>query len=282
MSQDGFWDSDEAMSEAEVSSAVAEIEQQSLYEDKDSNESFDEETTEDFEADLEVLKNARLRLEQGKLYEMLLKHNLFEGVDAEPKAIANVQKELRAFIKERLEVLVGLRPDPRLKPAQQMSEAVAGLSDVEMQVLKEFLGKAVGSKKTEIVKNTQTKILNPIKSGNANVKVNPVKNSKPAPKTKNEEGPGLTKPPSQMTIEELREYNKNISMRQKGKKPITPSKKLPMPDSEQSAKLYISRIQSDPGQGVIGAILSKMNKPLGIIEDVGDGGINDDSNDSRM
>ncbi|HXF28340.1 MAG TPA: hypothetical protein VN457_00695, partial [Chlamydiales bacterium] len=56
-----------------------------------------------------VIYNARLRLEQAKLYELLINHNLFEGVDASEQAIKNVQNELKFYIVKRLEILLGIR-----------------------------------------------------------------------------------------------------------------------------------------------------------------------------
>jgi len=56
-----------------------------------------------------VVYNARLRLEQARLYEMLINHDLFSGVDADPNAIHNVQNELKHYIVARLEILLGLR-----------------------------------------------------------------------------------------------------------------------------------------------------------------------------
>src|SRR5271157_590352 len=58
-----------------------------------------------------VLTDARLRLEQGKLYELVMKHDLFEGVDADPKAVKNVQKEIRAYAQERMEIMLGMRQE---------------------------------------------------------------------------------------------------------------------------------------------------------------------------
>lgn len=56
-----------------------------------------------------VLSDARLRLEQGRLYEMIMNHDLFAGMDSEPKAMKNVQKQIRNFAKEQMEVMLGMR-----------------------------------------------------------------------------------------------------------------------------------------------------------------------------
>lgn len=63
------------------------------------------------EDDSEILIDARLRLEMGKLYEMIMKHDLFAGVDADPKAVKVVQKEFRAYAQERMEIMLGMRQE---------------------------------------------------------------------------------------------------------------------------------------------------------------------------
>ncbi len=65
-----------------------------------------------------VLSDARLRLEMGKLYELIMKHDLFEGVDSDPKAMKTVQKEIRSYAQERMEIMLGMR--------QEKQEAAAG------------------------------------------------------------------------------------------------------------------------------------------------------------
>lgn len=74
----------------------------------DPQESHDEEEEEDYS---EVLSDAQLRLEQGNLYQMIMNHNLFEGSDSDPKAIKNVQREIRNFAKERMEIMLGMRKE---------------------------------------------------------------------------------------------------------------------------------------------------------------------------
>lgn len=58
-----------------------------------------------------VVTEAMLRLEQARLYEMLLKHNFFDGVRLNPVAKQNVEQELKKFILDRLEILLGIKQD---------------------------------------------------------------------------------------------------------------------------------------------------------------------------
>jgi hypothetical protein len=89
------------------------VQQEAQYADPGYDEEYEtEEPTEEVEDFSEVLSDARLRLEQGRLYEMIMKHDLFEGVDADVKAVKNVQNEVRSFAKERMEVMLGMRQEP--------------------------------------------------------------------------------------------------------------------------------------------------------------------------
>jgi hypothetical protein len=87
-----------------------------------------------------VLSDARLRLEQGRLYEMIMNHSLFDGVDADGRAIKNVQNEIRSFAKERMEIMLGMRLEP--------SRNVDGLSvalpfnSLEVEVLRSLASTA--------------------------------------------------------------------------------------------------------------------------------------------
>jgi hypothetical protein len=226
----------------------------------------------DLEDDTELLTNARLRLEQGKLYEMLLNHDLFASVDADARAIKNVQKEIKNFIKERLEVLLGLKPDPKLIPQiHQVNAASLPFSDLEIELLKRFLIKmskgatekadhpsaavTVAPAKMESrispLSNTQTK----------NSTIKPITKNKPVifeqPKNSKKE------PPSQIKIEnqelkkileeefgeyemplggpidsvpknKLAERNRRIALRQAARKADNPNKAPPLtPDQEE-------------------------------------------------
>jgi hypothetical protein len=72
------------------------------------NESEDQEESEDFS---NILVDARLRLEQGRLYEMIMNHDIFQGADADPKAVKYVQKQIRNFAKEQMEIMLGMRKE---------------------------------------------------------------------------------------------------------------------------------------------------------------------------
>jgi hypothetical protein len=100
-------------------------------------ESEVEEPQEDVEEDFSaVLSDARLRLEQGRLYEMIMNHDLFAGSDADEKAIKHVQRQIRNFAKEQMEVMLGMRQDT--SKAQPITASNFPFNDVEVTALKDL------------------------------------------------------------------------------------------------------------------------------------------------
>lgn len=75
-------------------------------EDEISQESTDEDEEQDYAA---VLSDARLRLEQGKLYELIMNHDLFVDTGVDERAVKHVQREMRKFAQERMEIMLGMR-----------------------------------------------------------------------------------------------------------------------------------------------------------------------------
>lgn len=227
-------------------------------------DSFVEELLEDEEIDdREFLTNARLRLEQGRLYEMLLKHDLFAEVDSDPRAIANVQRELKNYIQERLEVLLGLRPDPRLVKAQV--EQNLPFNSLEISLLKSVVSKMSGGATERPEANKQVKqaseaikplsapksdTIKPIstpKSQRAPVKESvkqEIKKAVAAPKKAVTAAPAPSsnyqrpdKPLAEWTEEEKIAHNKHLSREQAARKAHS-AKALPMPSYEQQYLQY--------------------------------------------
>lgn len=140
-----FWDeNNEVPSELDMLqdsyNALEEDQAPQYYEEEDIDDEVLEEIVEEAAYDLDtkekvVVYNARIRLEQAKLYEMLINHNLFEGVDASPQAIENVQNELKTYITERLEILLGMKKE-RQAPEEQVMAVDSPFNDVEVEFLK--------------------------------------------------------------------------------------------------------------------------------------------------
>lgn len=116
--------------------------------------------------------NAKLRLEQAKLYEMLINHDLFEGVDASPQAVLRVQNELKYYIVNRLEILLGIRqPNPVKKQVHE------SLNSVELDFLKAlaYKGTKGASVQAEEVKSASSGGPKPLQNKPRLAKINSIK-----------------------------------------------------------------------------------------------------------
>lgn len=85
----------------------------------------------------EVLNEAIKRIEQAKLYETLLKHQLFASGSARPEIMATVETEIKQFILSRLEVLLGI------KPAQTQAAQSEIFSEEETTALKALASRLI-------------------------------------------------------------------------------------------------------------------------------------------
>lgn len=289
MSNSFEWDS-EVPTEEEVERRTKEVEGRPSYSQKQiqlseevsvhpNYEVLDEiiEESDDLD-DSEFLTNARLRLEQGRLYEMFLKHNLFGDIDSDPKAISNVQKELKGFIQERLEVLLGLRPDPKLVRAQV--ERSLPFSSLEIDILKKVIGRISGgateqpeartptSPKSDSLKTLSPPRLASIKPVQEAVKKNTATRVSQPPKASPErkaapiETPSERpdKPFSEWTAEEKEERNKQLIIEQRSKKAPPTKRHVPMPSFEQQVLHYGQRSNGFASSGLVGRILQNINK----------------------
>ena len=144
---DEIWDREYPTEEEVESNLNGYSEGEELYEEQD--EEFFEEFAEDYdESEIDdwfegqeqsVMDRATIRLEQGKLYNMLIQHSLFEGVEADPQAISNVESEIRGFIMERLEILLGMRAEKETEVQQIIQPSQ--FNDMEVQALKMMASK---------------------------------------------------------------------------------------------------------------------------------------------
>ena len=106
---------------------------------------------------------ALLRLEQGKLYQMLIEHDLFSDVDANQQAIDSVQQEMHDFITSRLEVLLGMRQDGDFSRPQNNVESP--FTDIEIEALKSLAKKLTGGLAQKIEEQPKSGNFSPV--GNA-------------------------------------------------------------------------------------------------------------------
>jgi hypothetical protein len=307
-----MWEEDEeelTMSEEEAEQALAEYEeaQEALaeYEAQENEEVVYEEAEQEISEEEEdaidesIMADARLRLEQGRLYEMLLKHSLFEGVDADPRAIKNVEREIKRFIKSRLEILVGLKQEA---PKAQVS--VSPFTELEIDMLKQLLGRVLKKEPEQKVIAYTPPVLPkaekpspkpvqqqkpaptikpvvgskaPVKPAQSAVKVVP-KATKPVPKARPEvkaspknEKP-LEKSPYEMSSDELAELARVRSQKYVRATGGGNIKRTPMPDADSRASyiasLHMGETKSANGLDM-GRILSHIGAQAGI-QDVGD------------
>lgn len=89
-----------------------------------------------------VLTEVMKRIEQAKLYEALLKHDLFGPGSARPEIIRAVKKEFKDFIHSRLEILLGIRTE-QVSP----QSAPSPFSEEEVMALKAIAARLTSTKK---------------------------------------------------------------------------------------------------------------------------------------
>ena len=102
------------------------LEEVDLFPDGDPDEE------EDYSA---VLNDANLRIEQGRLYQMIMNHDIFQNMDAEPRAVQNVQREIRKFARERMEIMLGMRKETTVVERLEIDFPFNAL---EVEVLKQL------------------------------------------------------------------------------------------------------------------------------------------------
>lgn len=129
----------------EYSDEEPEEEYEEEYEDEEYEE---EETMSDYEPtkrntaykldkrESSVVNDAMIRLEQARLYDMLIKHDMFKGVKAHPAALENVKTELKSYIVSRLEVLLGIRKEKVDREIPKQVQVELPFNDIEIEFLK--------------------------------------------------------------------------------------------------------------------------------------------------
>ena len=151
-----FWDND-GQSEYEQIEETYDEQAQALLDDMETEEEmeedyeeddYEEECMDDYEAtktasaykldrrESSVVNESMVRLEQARLYDMLIKHDLFAGVKAHPNALRNVQNELKKYIVDRLEILLGIKQEKSLKERPKEFIVDSPFNDIEIDFLK--------------------------------------------------------------------------------------------------------------------------------------------------
>jgi len=174
----GFWD--EKTSEFEMlqdnmedsaQEILDELEEDELEEDE--YEEYEEEEMSDYaptdkkvayklnKRENTVVTDAMIRLEQARLYDMLIKHDLFKGVKAHPRALANVQAELKSYIVNRLEILLGIKAEKVEKETPKNVQVELPFNDIEIEFLKalSYKGTKGASAQAESKKVVATEVM---------------------------------------------------------------------------------------------------------------------------
>ncbi|HEY5236624.1 MAG TPA: hypothetical protein VIJ14_10625 [Rhabdochlamydiaceae bacterium] len=203
-----------------------------------------------------LMSDVNLRLEQGRLYQMILQTDIFAETNADPRAIKNVQREIRRYARERMETMVGIRQE------QQKQETIISspFNDTEVMALKMIASKVTkGASEAPQAPVPQVQAapkkdsITPI-SGTLRPNATPAKTAtplsnkakaplKPQPKPVaksaiNKDESALQKPIEEMTPEELSAHNKAAEDRTKNRKAAQPNNLVPHPSPEQLYNLY--------------------------------------------
>lgn len=241
-----------------------------------------DEDDEDFS---DVLTDARLRLELGRLYEMVMNHSLFEGVEVDERASKIVQKQIRKFAKEQIELTLGMRQ----KAVANATIVSSPFNDLEVDILKKLASAASkGATETEEANQPaqQTGPSAPPKKKTLNTigkqqtrpapkpmakKAEPIqRQNKPKPKLDlppefEPDYVPLDKPINQMSAQELAERDRQATERQKNRMVITPKEqRAHWPSFEEQtmlAQAQVSRAVGTPSKGNLSAlIMSNLQK----------------------
>ncbi len=230
---------------------------------------FEEEEDDTFE----IMNDAGLRLEQGRLYQMILRHDLFGETDADPKAIRNVQREIRKFVRERMEIMLGIKQEQ----AVQETIVSSPFNDLEVVVLKMLADKMSKGQTSQSQPQVQAPAPVPVapkkdgissingqlrpntnpapigkplsKTGKAVPKAQPKAPEKPVSKPvqpksaiKSDESV-LQKPIEEMTPEELAAHDAAALERRSKNYATKPNNLVPHPTGQALEMLYASQAQ---------------------------------------
>ena len=212
-----------------------------------------------------LMSDANLRLEQGRLYQMVLQGDIFADTNADPKAIRNVQREIHKFVRERMEVMLGIRQE-------KVQETIVSspFNDMEVTVLK-MLASKMSKGQTETVSQPTPQALpaTPKKdgitsiSGSLRPQTTPVGRplsktpAKPLQKAQKqvaksaikEEESYLKKDIADMTPEELAAHDKAALDRRSKNYAAMPSNLVPHPNAQALEMMYISQVAQNPAPG---------------------------------
>ena len=234
---------------------------------------------EEDENSAEVMADADLRLEIGRLYQMVLQGNIFADTNANPKAIKSVSREINRFVRERMEIMLGIRQEK-----VQQTIVSSPFNDMEVTVLRMLASKmSKGATESQQEQGPSLPSAAPKKdgitsiSGSLRPQTTPLKAApskavkqplKAQPKqtlksaiVKTEEESLLQKPIEEMTSEELQEHDRKALERRSKNYAALPTNMVPHPSAqalEMQYTLHANQL-SAPGSAV-STVMSLMNQ----------------------
>lgn len=192
-----------------------------------------------------IVYNAKLRLEQARLYDMLINHNLFEGVEASEQAVAIVSNELKHYIVRRLEILLGIR-QPRPRQVERESPA-STLNPVELDFLKQLAYKGTKGQSALVSQQSQQQA-RPAAPKPAGLKPLVQKQAQPQPKPivkDKDPRKEVVKQPPQQEVQAVPQKPKknNVKPRQKVTKPSGNGRNLTQAEIMELAKRDLQEME---------------------------------------
>ena len=231
---------------------LQEQEETDLYEEEETEEydtsEFSDLFDDDDVADESLIGEARARLEQARLYDLLLEHDLFDGVDAIPEVVSRVQLEIKSFVEERYLVLSGMKQE---KSTEVHVVQDSKFNDMEVQALKMIAAKVTKGASVE-APTSQPAVeseLNTVKKKPRSNKINALggakkKPSKPAPtrvKKKPVEQKKPSRPARKLKKEVINKSTANKSVDDLAKKDIKYIKSLENMTLEEAGEVVKQR-----------------------------------------
>lgn len=113
------------------------------------------------EDEADIMEEAMVRLEQARLYDMLIKHDIFDGIVCNPTALQNVQDEMKAFLIGRLQVLLGIKHDePAPERYSERSVKVElPFNKMEIQALKDIANKLTKGQSSTVAEKETVEVI---------------------------------------------------------------------------------------------------------------------------
>jgi hypothetical protein len=214
-----------------------------------------------------LMQDANLRLEQGRLYQMVLQGDIFADTNADPRAIKNVQREIRKYVRERMETMLGIRQEALI----QETIVSSPFNDLEVTALKMLASKISGGKTETPQSQPELPPAQPKKDGITSISgalrpqtSTPLKKpvdttrkplsaakhaTKASPKLVKEEESALTKPIDQMTPQELAAHDAAALERSSRKYAAKPNNLVPHPSPQALEMMYTTQVNQNPAPG---------------------------------